>query len=615
MADAPILGGAEEGQARRRAFGARFHGQLVHETVRAELNARRAGHASTKTRGEVRGGGAKPWRQKGTGRARAGSSRSPIWTGGGTVFGPQPRSYTFKVNRKERRAALRSALSVHAERGSLAILDPRRSSTRRRPSRPPSCSPAGPRAARCSSCSAPSRSSVALSFRNLERVSVLPAEGAGVADVIGASRAARQRGGARRADRPRQRQTPRRQEELTMDHTQVIIRPVVSEKSYVLAADRPLHVPRPSRRAQDADPPGRRGAVRRQRRRGPHDVGQVQAQAPRATRPGARAQWKKAIVQVRAGDTIPSSRACRASRAEPMPIRKPKPTSPGRRFSTYPDFAEITKTEPERTLVEGLKKSGGRNAHGRKTSRHRGGGAKRLYRKVDFKRRKDGVPAKVAAIEYDPNRTAYIALLHYVDGEKAYILAPQRLTVGMTVSSGAGADIAVGNCLPLREHADGHRRAQRRAPARPRRPARPLGGHRHPADGEGRRHGDAAPALRRDADGPRGVPRDRRHDRQRRSPERQGRQGRAQAPHGRAPADARHGDEPGRPPARRRRGLDDGRPASGRRRGASRRSATARARRTRHPTATSSAAVVAARARGRASESFKQEGPVGRGRA
>ena len=132
-----------------------------------------------------------------------------------------------------------------------------------------------------------------------------------------------------------------------------------------------------------------------------------------------------------------------------MAIRKPKPTSPGRRFSTYPDFAEITKTEPERTLVEGLKKSGGRNNNGRKTARHRGGGAKRLYRKIDFKRRKDGVPAKVAAIEYDPNRTAYIALLHYVDGEKAYILAPARLTVGMTVSSGPGSDIQTGNCLPL----------------------------------------------------------------------------------------------------------------------------------------------------------------------
>jgi large subunit ribosomal protein L2 len=132
-----------------------------------------------------------------------------------------------------------------------------------------------------------------------------------------------------------------------------------------------------------------------------------------------------------------------------MPIRKPKPTSPGMRFVSYPDFAEITKSEPERTLVEGLTKSGGRNSYGRKTSRHRGGGAKRLYRRVDFKRRKDDVVARVAAIEYDPNRTAYIALLHYVDGVKSYILAPARLTVGMQVISGENADIAVGNCLPL----------------------------------------------------------------------------------------------------------------------------------------------------------------------
>src|SRR3954470_7167325 len=132
-----------------------------------------------------------------------------------------------------------------------------------------------------------------------------------------------------------------------------------------------------------------------------------------------------------------------------MPIRKPKPTSPGRRFVMYPDFAEVTRSEPEKSLVEGLKKSGGRNVYGRKTSRHRGGGAKRLYRRIDFKRRKDGIPAKVAAIEYDPNRSAYIALLHYADGEKRYILAPQRLRVGMTVESGDRADIRVGNSLPL----------------------------------------------------------------------------------------------------------------------------------------------------------------------
>src|SRR5882762_5257610 len=132
-----------------------------------------------------------------------------------------------------------------------------------------------------------------------------------------------------------------------------------------------------------------------------------------------------------------------------MAIRKPKPTSPGMRFVSYADFAEITRSKPEKSLVEGLKKSGGRNARGRKTARHRGGGAKRLYRKIDFKRRKDGVPAKVAHIEYDPNRSAYIALLHYADGEKRYILAPQRLGVGATVESGPTADIRVGNCLAL----------------------------------------------------------------------------------------------------------------------------------------------------------------------
>src|ERR671938_1056462 len=130
-----------------------------------------------------------------------------------------------------------------------------------------------------------------------------------------------------------------------------------------------------------------------------------------------------------------SSRASRPTSRRPMPIRKPKPTSAGRRFVTYPDYAEITRSETEKSLVEGLKKSGGRNSNGRKTARHRGGGAKRLYRIIDWKRRKDGVPPRVAAIEYDPNRSAYIALLHYADGDKSYILAPSRLRVGATVAS------------------------------------------------------------------------------------------------------------------------------------------------------------------------------------
>src|SRR5947208_15527785 len=133
-----------------------------------------------------------------------------------------------------------------------------------------------------------------------------------------------------------------------------------------------------------------------------------------------------------------------------MPLKRHKPTSPGRRFATFSDFAEITRSEPEKSLTEGISKSGGRNSRGRKTSRHRGGGAKRRYRKIDFKRQKDGVPARVAALEYDPNRSSYIALLHYADGEKRYILAPNRLRVGATVSSGPNADIQPGNCMPLR---------------------------------------------------------------------------------------------------------------------------------------------------------------------
>src|SRR6187455_1888207 len=133
-----------------------------------------------------------------------------------------------------------------------------------------------------------------------------------------------------------------------------------------------------------------------------------------------------------------------------MGIRSRKPTSEGRRFQTVSDFAEITKTSPEKSLIAPLADKAGRNAQGRITSRHRGGRHKRQYRIIDFRRTKDGVTAKVAAIEYDPNRTCRIALLHYEDGEKAYILAPKGLDVGARVESGQGADIKPGNALPLR---------------------------------------------------------------------------------------------------------------------------------------------------------------------
>lgn len=192
MPDAPVLSPnapAKQAQLSGAAFEARFHGPLVHQGVRAEQAARRRGTAATKTRGMVSGGGAKPWRQKGTGRARAGSNRSPLWTGGGVAFGPQPRSYTFKVNRKEQRAALRSALSLHAGRGSIAVLD--------------ATGFAAPRTKDAVTLLDGWRSpaehgqmlvildaserEAALSFRNIERVSVLTHENVGITDIVGAA--------------------------------------------------------------------------------------------------------------------------------------------------------------------------------------------------------------------------------------------------------------------------------------------------------------------------------------------------------------------------------------------------------------------------------------------
>jgi large subunit ribosomal protein L4 len=185
---APKLGGGSA-TLDATAFEASFNMPLVHEAVRAELNARRQGTHATKTRGEVSGGGAKPWRQKGTGRARAGSSRSPVWTGGGTVFGPHPRHYTVKVNRKARRAALRSALSVHAERESLAIFDATAFDV-------PSTKQAvelldgwlsSDRKGSTLVLLSDDEANAGLSFRNLRRVDVMPVADVGVADLIGAA--------------------------------------------------------------------------------------------------------------------------------------------------------------------------------------------------------------------------------------------------------------------------------------------------------------------------------------------------------------------------------------------------------------------------------------------
>ncbi len=245
-----------------------------------------------------------------------------------------------------------------------------------------------------------------------------------------------------------------------------------------------------------------------------------------------------------------------------MPIRKRKPTSPGRRFQTVSDFAEITRDRPEKSLTKPKPRTGGRNAYGRMTSRHRGGGHKRKYRVVDFQRDKDGVPAKVASIEYDPNRNARIALLHYLDGEKRYILAPTGLEVGDLLQSGHGSEIRPGNALPLRYI--------------------PVGTTVHNVElkpGAGGKLGRGAGAaiqlvakeglfatLRLPSTEMRRVPIDCRAPSARSATPRRGwsRSARRVEPlEGQAPARARRRDEPGRPPARRRRGQELRRPPPG----------------------------------------------------
>ena len=232
------------------------------------------------------------------------------------------------------------------------------------------------------------------------------------------------------------------------DAMSVLIRPVVSEKSYGLM-DRSVYVfivdPRATKievrhaveqafgvRVTNVNTLNRKGKATRNRR---------------TNVKGKRPDTKRAIVTLHPDDSID---LFDADRDIAMPLRSRKPTSPGRRFQTVSDFSEITRDRPEKSLLAPNPQSGGRNNHGRKTSRHRGGGHKQQYRVVDFRRNKDGIPAKVATIEYDPNRNARIALLHYADGEKRYILAPAGVKVGDKLQSGQGADIRPGNALPLR---------------------------------------------------------------------------------------------------------------------------------------------------------------------
>src|SRR5439155_1079071 len=311
---------------------------IVQAMLAALANARQA-TAATKNRSRVSGGGAKPWRQKGTGRARQGSTRSPQWRHGGVVFGPNGRRYAQRLPEKMRRAAF--------------------------------------------------------------------AQGVGGAHPSGDHREVDGR------DEPR---------------------PV-----YVRGGDRGDEAPHRGR--------GRRGVQGRRRRR-EREHGARQDAPPRPSHRSS-SRLEEGRGHARSGS---ADREVLRGRGLGMPLKQYKATSPVRRFRQSASFEELTaKKAPERRLLERKLRSAGRNAQGRVTTRHRGGGEKRAYRIVDFKRDKDGIPARVKAIEYDPNRSARLALVVYRDGDKRYILAPNDLKVGDTVVSGPDAEARVGNCLPL-EH-------------------------------------------------------------------------------------------------------------------------------------------------------------------
>ena len=208
-----------------------------------------------------------------------------------------------------------------------------------------------------------------------------------------------------------------------------------------------------------------------------------------------------------------------------MAIRKRKPTSPGHRFQTVSDFSEITRSKPERSLVVKQTSTGGRNNYGRRTARHRGGGHKQRYRLIDFTRRKDGVPATVASVEYDPNRTCRIALLHYHDGEKRYILAPRGVEVGDVLHSGRGSEVRPGKRHGVAPHSGGNGDPQRGVAPRRRWPTRAQRRRERATCGQGGPFRHVAPTQHRNAQGADRLPRNRGGGRQLRARTREDRQG------------------------------------------------------------------------------------------
>ena len=344
---------------------------------------------------------------------------------------------------------------------------------------------------------------------------------------------------------------------MSLHPNQVLLAPVVSEKSYSLITDRKYTF----KVHEDAHKTQIRQAV--------EELFEVKVAAREHRQGAVEAEAPRLLAGTPAGLEEGDRRAARGLRDRDlrgggslMALKKYKPTSPGRRFMATSSFEEVTKTEPEKTLLEPLTKKGGRNNRGRITTRHQGGGHKRRFRKIDFKRRKDGVPAKVAAIEYDPNRSARIALLHYADGDKAYILAPARLRVGSTVESGPEADIKPGNALPLSNIPTGTLvHCVELKPGQGARMARSAGSQIQLVAKDGPHAVLRLPSgeLRRVL---LDLPRDGGPGREHGSLEPVRRQGGPEPLAGQAPDRPRVGHEPGRPPARRRRGQVEGRTAS-----------------------------------------------------
>ena len=441
-----MLGGskAKEVSLEPSVFAAEVKPHLVHETVRAELNAARAATRGGKSRGLVAGRPLEAVAPEGHGpRPRRHDARAALDRAEGMAFPPGMRNFEVKVNRKARRAALaRRPVEPRRERHARAA---RRLGLRGAVDAQGRRAPLRLRSERPTLVVATEDEEVLVkSFRNLEKVLVtVPAE-LEVVSLVWARSRARHRGGAPARPRARRASANGGGGVVSLHPNQVLLAPVVSEKSYSLITDRKYTF----RVHEDAHKTQIRQAVEELFEVKVQSVNIVKVQSKpkrRGLTKGRRPGWKKAIVQLK---RRPRDRDLRGS-GRLMALKKYKPTSPGRRFMATSGFEEITKSEPEKSLLEPRPKKGGRNNRGRITTRHQGGGHKRRFRTIDFKRAKDGVPAKVAAIEYDPNRSARIALLHYADGAKSYILAPARLRVGAMVESGPNADIKPGNALPL----------------------------------------------------------------------------------------------------------------------------------------------------------------------